>query len=229
MFLSDNTRTLHRFWWLWLPFIILIGVAVANPFLDDQGNAWMYAENGLLETLQWVIALAAAFVGIVCLRYCREDRLLVPWVLLAVAGSLYIGLEEISYGQHLLGWETPEYWQNLNDQGETNLHNTSSWFDQKPRLLLLFGVIGGGVLVPLLRRFRPGLLPARYAVIYPVDVMFWTALCALLSHVANWSEKLGVIIIYNRSSEVNEVFLYYFVLLYLIYLLHSLRRSNSAR
>src|SRR3546814_4167282 len=51
--------------------------------------------------------------------------------------------EEASWGQHYAGWLTPDNWQALNDQGETNLHNTSSWLDQKPRTLLEIGVIVG--------------------------------------------------------------------------------------
>jgi len=230
MLLTDDTKTLHQFWCLWFPITILVGVAIANPFLDDRGIAWMYAKNGILETLQWVIAFSAAGVGIACLRNRNQQQSVeVFWIMLGTAGIVYIGLEEISYGQHLFGWETPGYWLTLNDQGETNLHNISSWFDQKPRLLLLTGVTVGGVVMPLLRHFRPDVLPLRFKHIYPADALFWTALCAILSHVANWLEKLEVVTIYNRASEVNETFLYYFVLLYLIYFLSGLRHRNNGR
>lgn len=37
----------------------------------------------------------------------------------------FVALEEISYGQHIFHWQTPEYFSSLNLQGETNLHNLS--------------------------------------------------------------------------------------------------------
>lgn len=228
MFLTENKYSLHRFWWCYLPLLLLAGVAAVNPFLgSEHGSPWMYAENGILETLQWIVALSACGLGIACLRHCKGRPWLAGWILLGTLGSLYIGLEEISYGQHLFKWETPEYWQNVNDQGETNLHNTSSWFDQKPRLVLLIGVIAGGILLPLVRRFRPALLPARFNAIYPPDALFWTALCAVLAHAANWSKKLGIAHIYNRPSEVNEIFMYYFVFLYLLLMLIDLRGQKK--
>ncbi len=49
---------------------------------------------------------------------------------------MYFAGEEVSWGQHWLGWETPPAIAAVNDQQETNLHNTSSWLDQKPRLAL---------------------------------------------------------------------------------------------
>src|SRR3546814_9825984 len=71
---------------------------------------------------------------------------------------------EASWGQHYAGWLTPENWQALNDQGETNLHNTSSWLDQKPRTLLEIGVIVGGILIPMLALRRPALREGRFAI-----------------------------------------------------------------
>jgi hypothetical protein len=37
--------------------------------------------------------------------------------------ALFVALEEISYGQHLFGWRSPEYFREHNLQGEVNLHN----------------------------------------------------------------------------------------------------------
>jgi hypothetical protein len=69
-------------------------------------------------------------------------------------GATYFALEEISYGQHMFGWGTAETWKELNNQGETNLHNVHALFDQLPRLLLTIGILIGGVIMPLYRYFR---------------------------------------------------------------------------
>ena len=45
--------------------------------------------------------------------------------------------EEISWGQHLLKWETPEFFKIYNIQNETNLHNMSNLLNELPRSLVL--------------------------------------------------------------------------------------------
>jgi hypothetical protein len=135
---------------------------------------------------------------------------------LAVLGSFYIFGEEISWGQHILNWNTPEYWSAINDQNETNLHNTSAWLDQKPRLLLFIGICAAGLLAPALRRWKPQWLPGRFDVFYPSDILAVTALGVLLPYtVQEIAEHFFHGGIFTRVSEVQEAFLYYFVALYL--------------
>lgn len=218
MILPYDKYSLKPLWWFWLPWAIGIGVAVLNAMLPPEQRQFLYVENGFLEDLQALVAFAAAGVGLACLRHCKEDKQLFAWVLIAVLGSLYIGLEEISYGQHLLKWDTPELWAQLNDQNETNLHNTSHWLDQKPRQLLTVGVIVGWILMPLLRKYKPKLLPERFAIFYPEAALFWISTWVILSRLAKTLHKEGIVTLYDRAAEVNEFYVYYFVLLYLIML-----------
>ena len=34
-----------------------------------------------------------------------------------------MGMEEISWGQRIIGWDTPDLWKQINAQHETNFHN----------------------------------------------------------------------------------------------------------
>jgi hypothetical protein len=43
----------------------------------------------------------------------------------------------MSWGQHFFKWDTPSLFSEINDQNETNIHNTSNLFNQLPRNLLL--------------------------------------------------------------------------------------------
>lgn len=52
---------------------------------------------------------------------------------------LFIGLEEMSYGQHLIGWNSPESFQKYNVQSETNIHNLK-WFDRN--LVVMYMTVG---------------------------------------------------------------------------------------
>jgi len=76
-------------------------------------------------------------------------RLLGLWFGLVGLGCVYFAGEELSWGQSVFHWDTPQLMEEVNDQGETNIHNISSWFDQKPRLLLELWVLVGGVLFHL--------------------------------------------------------------------------------
>src|SRR3546814_16819658 len=98
-------------------------------------------------------------------------------------GSVYMAGEEASWGQHYAGWLTPEGWQAINDQGETNLHNTSSWLDQKPRTLLAIGVLVAGIIVPLPVRRRPANREGRFALLLPPLVGLPVSLLAALATV----------------------------------------------
>jgi hypothetical protein len=123
--------------------------------------------------------------------------------------------EETSWGQHIFNWSTPDYWATINDQRETNIHNMSSWFDQKPRLMLELGVVIGGLIIPLLLRFKPHLLPKKFSIIYPTIGFIITALIFTVLKIADQMEDYGLRFM-TRISEVEEIFIFYFVSLYML-------------
>jgi hypothetical protein len=84
-------------------------------------------------------------------KYRRNipDRILQTWFVLWLLGTFYFLGEEVSWGQWWFGWDTPEAWAEINRQDETNIHNISSWFSEKPRLMLELFIYSGGFLIPL--------------------------------------------------------------------------------
>lgn len=213
-------KTLPLFLWLIVPILIILGqVGIELSFDDREFLARLHSEGGPQETLQEIIMLAAVLVSAWMLirhpwRTRKPEGLLIALVAL---GSIYILGEEISWGQHKLGWSTPEFWGTLNDQNETNIHNTSSWFDQKPRLLLFIGIVVGGLVVPALRRWKPSALPVKFQIYYPSNLLIPTALGVLVPYTAQEiAEHVFGTKIFTRVSEVQEVYIYYFILLYLL-------------
>lgn len=201
-----------------LAFIVLqIGMEITLP---QHVLAVMHSENSLHETLQFLIMAAAFGVALWTLVRMKpkEKPWLAAWAGLAAFCCFYVAGEEISWGQHFLAWNTPEFWAQVNDQQETNLHNTSSWLDQKPRLLLEIGILVGGIIMPLLMRFKPAALPQRFAVIYPAPYLSVVALSALGIKLADEIGELLDVRVFERASEVEELYLFYFVLLYLLVL-----------
>ncbi|MHA1152297.1 MAG: hypothetical protein ACTSQ7_06455 [Alphaproteobacteria bacterium] len=211
---------LSRFWWLWLPVAVVLTLLAWPQAFPVSYRTWVGGEQGALELLHVLIPLASLMLAgrLLVLARVRRQPLLWVWLALATLGSLYIAGEEASWGQNYLGWGTPEGWQALNDQNETNLHNTSSWFDQKPRVLLELGVIVGGIVIPLAALRWPAIRRARLAIILPP---FLCLPSAVIAEVVRMSERaLSALApgttLFERASEVQELYFYLFILLYLI-------------
>jgi hypothetical protein len=106
------------------------------------------AEDSIVEDVTAVsLLLAAALGALLALRARRAGRPTFVWgfyALVAVAVFL-IGMEEISWGQWIFFWKSPETFKEINSQGETNLHNIgplqghSEWF----RFAFVAAALGG--------------------------------------------------------------------------------------
>lgn len=133
-------------------------IAAIDPALFDHlARKDNFANTGIIEHL----TVAVLIPGIIAAIYTliRFRRMLPTgwaqlWLLLWTLACIYFAGEECSWGQWYLEFETPEELTGLNDQGEFNLHNMSSWLDQKPRMLVEVFVIVAGFLMPLVLHFK---------------------------------------------------------------------------
>ena len=212
-------NTISPVYWLYAPLAAGVLLAVLAHGAPQFYAAYMEPELGVLETVHILQAAAGALLAATLLARAevRARSWLLAWIGLAFAGCVYIAGEEASWGQHFFAWTTPDQWQALNDQGETNIHNISSWFDQKPRLLLELGVIIGGLILPLVQRRGRVLQSGRLAYLVPPMICLPTAAMALvvrLDDVITETTAIGMLLFF-RASEVQEFFFYYFVCLYL--------------
>jgi len=204
-------------WWGFVPLLAFgVQILIETHAPRDILGA-LHSESGPHEMLQFLVISFAFLVAITTLPNINfsRDKFLAFWVSLAALSCLYVAGEEISWGQHVFDWTTSEYWHGVNDQGETNLHNTSSWLDQKPRLLLLIGIITGGLIIPALKQWAPHKLPQKFWLIYPPRCLVLVALFVVVPQII---EKAGELYDYHpftRVSEVQELYMFYFVLLYL--------------
>ena len=216
----DFTKSL---WWLWIPLAVSLIQIILESTLSHAHLAMMLSEHGPHEAIQFIIIAAAFFVALgTLIKMPKDNKWLVAWIAIAALCSLYVAGEELSWGQWVFKWGTPEFWSGINDQNETNLHNTSSWLDQKPRLILLIGILTGGIVIPALKKFKPALLPSRFIVIYPPSRLAALAILLVILVIIKMIQKFTGLNILERSSEIEELFMFYFVLLYLIDLRHRL-------
>jgi len=225
---GGGAEGLSAWWWLGLPLAVAVILVILGRTAPGFYRTWIDGEQGLLEMSQAGVMVLAAFLGLrlLALPVVRRWPLLLGWVLLATLSSCYIAGEELSWGQHLLNWSTPEYWAALNDQSETNLHNVSSWLDQKPRTLLEIGVIVGGIILPLAALRYPSIRASRIGIFVPPLLCLPSAMLAEISRLserlADWTGgDAGMILV--RPSEYQELYFYLFVVFYLIALGQRLR------
>ncbi len=214
--------------WLVLPLLAAVALAVMAHATPDFYAAYMEPELGVLEMLHVLQNVVTALLAAILLARPEVRRVswLAAWVALALAGSVYTAGEEASWGQHIFAWATPDTWQNLNDQGETNLHNVSSWFDQKPRLILEIGILVGALALPLLRGTRLYPRHPKLAYLIPSARCVPAAAVVALTRVEDVILDVtgGGLLIYHRSSEVQEFFMYWVVMIYVLDLLDRTRR-----
>jgi len=209
---------------------VLIIVQYAIRYYDTAAyNLLFESEVGIVELATPAVLLVAIAAGGAALRYRGRflGAWLNLWVPLLTLACFYFAGEELSWGQHLFGWATPEYLNTINDQGETNIHNISSWFDQKPRLVLELWVLGGGVIYPLRRRHREARISDWGYWFWPTYVCFPAALLAILIRLPDRLEDwfgIGPLPLAIRYSEPQEYYFAVFLALYLTSIWYRVRQ-----
>ena len=88
---------------------------------------WLESEDGLSEWWSVATYLAGAVAAGAAAWSLRDTghSLLRYFYLILAVGLLLGAMEEISWGQRLLGWGTPPALEGINFQGETTLHNVN--------------------------------------------------------------------------------------------------------
>ena len=83
-------------------------------------------EHYPVESLSIIVILISVLIGIrfVLLMYRNKiESYKMIFVSLLVLGLIFVGLEEVSWGQWFFYFNSPEYFKETNLQRETNIHN----------------------------------------------------------------------------------------------------------
>lgn len=137
-----------------LPFALLARLAWekhSNPW-----NYWQFVQED--STAEWLTAgfylLAVPFALFLAWRFFRAGQGVHALLVAVLAGAMFfVGMEEISWGQRVLGIETPRALAEINLQEEANLHNLAA-----PELLQwgfliigLYGTVASRIMPSVLR------------------------------------------------------------------------------
>lgn len=160
-----------------LSFVLALFWAFWSP---DTFKQYAESEIGLIEFSHIIVAIIGFVFSLqLCLLFVKKEN---GWgVCLSVFASLvclYIAGEEASYGQHFFEWQVDEFFLEINDQRESNLHNISSWFDQKPRAVLEIAIVLGGLLLPLFPAVMLKIVPTGLRA-YAPTLLFFQPACLL--------------------------------------------------
>lgn len=219
---------------LGLPLAYLAIIFTGRALGDDFYNAWIYGERGVVELSTAAMSLTACGIAIAAWRQRARlpHRYLGVWLAIFAAGAFYFGAEELSWGQQLLRWDTPEAFQAVNDHNETNLHNMTPWADEKPKQVVDMSALIGGIILPLVFYFRR----VRFA---PSDWKYWffptlavtpACLCAVV--LKNFERLRDLLkwypegIMNFRMSEPQEMYFAMFFLLYALSFYLRVRRHT---
>jgi hypothetical protein len=221
---------------VWLLCAVFYVVLTLMAFFDYQS---LGGELGVMESGQNLFLLIALML-MIRTAIQADTPALRYWMVFVAAGTLYLLGEESSWGQHYFNWETGGFFADYNDQGETNVHNMSSWLDQKPRAVLLFGMVLGTIVHPLVKHFRNGrglfdnpwwLAPTLVS----LPPVIFSQLGALPERIDDVNDTLHIfnfsaqaLTNFYRSSEMEEFFMYIFFITYTASLAHRLRLRKLA-
>ena len=103
-------------------------------------NPLIWNENGIVEILQVIFLFIAIFNFSYIIKRTKRFQFSLFFkfvIFFYTIGLLYYFFEEISWGQHIFGWESITFFKLYNNQGETNIHNISNIFNELPRSILI--------------------------------------------------------------------------------------------
>ena len=173
------------------------------------------SENSVIEWLTALFLLLSAYLALAA-GLCKESPF-PKWLLLTFASIFFIAfMEEIAWGQMMLGWDTPDNFRPFNQQGETTLHNIRGINTLIDPALLLFSSTSSAIAlakrssnIPLLRskllKFSKGLFPTLFlATIICIAVVLDSSMIFLgrISQDIEWAEFLIAFSIFMHSLFV---------------------------
>lgn len=225
-------------WWLFFPVTFFVVRYAVSIFTNRTTGleSWFRDELGIVENLTVLFLLAAMVYTLYLLKRFGGLLHVIPKIFLYIycIGCVYFAGEEASWGQHWFGWETGEYFLAINDQQETNFHNTSVLLDRTPKALISFLIFFGGIVIPVILSCKSLKIDFNKSMwwIFPTWICLPTAFFASF---ATWPSKVehhtDWHFYFDQAQEMKEFYIAYFMLLYILSLgrrIHRLQASGKA-
>ena len=116
-----DPRDLHPLIWLWsIPLPLVIHLSARQIDSDNRFfPTWIESESGLIENATALLLLPATVLAIVLAVRCygQFGRMFSVWFAGFALMCFGFAGEEVSWGQHWLGWSSPEYFAEQTREG----------------------------------------------------------------------------------------------------------------
>lgn len=165
------------------PLLGLAGYVALKLILPRPYYSRLVREDQPIEYLTALAYLAAFVIALsIAIRFFRRrQRVYGALYLFLSLFLLVVFLEEISWGQRIFSYASPEYFERANRQGETNIHNTVNY----GLLVVVYTLITayGAFAFLVLRRGAPARLGNTIDLLVPGWFLFFYFFIPLLSEV----------------------------------------------
>ncbi len=230
---------------IYIVIAVYIALAYSTLALGNDVLAALIPEDHYFELIGALSFLVTSILFFYGFRVARKtlDK---SWVSL-IKQLIYLGLallfffgagEEISWGQRILGFQTPEPLSQVNRQEEFNLHNLSAWeasdFLDPDRLFDIFWFLFAvftpvvALVIPAFKRFAGRFIPV---VFWGIGVLFlynyiWAKLAKAFFSAAYMFERISFAQAVQEIKESNYAIIFILVGLFAIWDLNKAGQST---
>lgn len=128
-----------------LPVVLIALLYVSKGLGPDYYALYAAKEEGAIE---WITVLFLLICAVVTWKIRGQGNLpnqkfMRPLGLLIILGCIFVVGEELSWGQHIIGWEVSNSYAEINKQQESNIHNLyaiGDYMDKYPRAILSISI-----------------------------------------------------------------------------------------
>ena len=201
--------------------------------LSPEAFIGLTKEDGWVENTQVALfLLGAALAGATAQMLDRSaQRRWARVYRLAVFGLIWVSGEEVSWGQRVFGWHTPERIAAYNQQGELNLHNLAglSWLIDRG---MYAGALAAVLLVWVFRRWLRQRdckhhLWLPHPAIVPALVCYLTGKSSVVEWLTiGWYPQAQWRLVTRGLQEVRELMLAFAVAVFFVSVFSLLRRRS---
>jgi hypothetical protein len=109
----------------------------------NEPHVQLSKEDGLIEYFQFFLFLFSGILAFKIYKNLQKTNKVFGYIYLFVGVALLlISMEEISWGQRIIGLETPDALNKINEQGEINIHNITVFHRLQFQAYALLGFYG---------------------------------------------------------------------------------------
>lgn len=212
------------------PFVVAL-TGAGTALIGKDAYKWFTGEDRFAETVQVFLYAGSLLMCLAVVRknIQRGERLIAALFAVLACGLFFMVGEELSWGQRLFGWQTPESLAEANKQSETNLHNIHGVGSTFKWIQMVVGAYG--VFLPLIALYPPlrakfgklmaAVVPHYSLILYFLPMFIWRGYRNL------FEPPDGLYFVVAEYNEVIELILAMGFFLFLLYQLRSLKKPTS--